>query len=456
MTPTPVRIAAVFLAAALLAGCGQKEGPPKVEPEPRDKTDKRPAPSDKTPVVRDKGGKEKDKGTGRPGPPSVVDAGELVRAFAADNKSAYQRYGTKEVTVAGVVRRLSESRAVVYLGGEEDESAGGLVVCTLKEEERKTASSLREGQPVEVHGLCAGKAEKGQDVVLVNVAILFARDDAKARKLLKSLGVEVKEEKGRQAVTLGKAQVTADGHIRREVLAALRELVRLRDLSAEDTPLGDAGLKEVGGLKGLESLVLDKTKVSDAGLAHVAGLTRLRKLSLSSPDRGSPGVSDAGLEHVKGLTALEVLRLGSGKVSDAGLARLAGLTRLTELDLGETGVTGAGLARLKGLKELRVLFLPGTRIDDAGLANLKGLTKLQRLNLANTPVTDAGLEHLAGLTALESLHLKGTKVTDAGLKYLAGLKKLNYLSLSRKGGPTQAGVEKLKQALPDLAVDQAD
>ena len=43
----------------------------------------------------------------------------------------------------------------------------------------------------------------------------------------------------------------------------------------------DAGLKELAGLKSLQSLNLQHTKVTDAGLKELAGLKSLQTLDLS-------------------------------------------------------------------------------------------------------------------------------------------------------------------------------
>jgi len=51
-------------------------------------------------------------------------------------------------------------------------------------------------------------------------------------------------------------------------------------LNLSDTTMGDAGLKELAGLKNLTSLSLLRTKVTNAGLEGLAGLKQLTALSL--------------------------------------------------------------------------------------------------------------------------------------------------------------------------------
>jgi uncharacterized protein (TIGR03067 family) len=96
----------------------------------------------------------------------------------------------------------------------------------------------------------------------------------------------------------------------------------------------DAGLKELAGLKNLQSLNLDFTPVSDAGLRDLAGLQSLQHLSV----------------------------MGT-KVSDAGLKELAGLKNLQSLNLFFTPVTKTGVQELqKALPKCKISVAP----SDAG------------------------------------------------------------------------------------------
>ena len=133
---------------------------------------------------------------------------------------------------------------------------------------------------------------------------------------------------------------------------------------------------------------------------------------------GRAKVTDAGLKELTGLKSLQSLNLVGAKVTDAGLKELAGLKSLQSLDLGGTKVTDAGLKELAGIKSLQSLNLYNTRVTDAGLKELAGLKSLQSLDLDSTRVTDAGLKELAGLKSLQALSLSGTQVTDAGVAEL--------------------------------------
>ena len=66
-----------------------------------------------------------------------------------------------------------------------------------------------------------------------------------------------------------------------------------------------------------------KQQVTDAWLKELAGLKSLQTLGLSFTS-----VTDVGLKEVAKLKQLQSLYLGNTKVSDTGLKELAGLTEL--------------------------------------------------------------------------------------------------------------------------------
>jgi internalin A len=129
-------------------------------------------------------------------------------------------------------------------------------------------------------------------------------------------------------------------------------------------------------------------------------------------------VTDAGLKELAGLKQLQTLALRASQVTDAGLKELAALKQLQTLDLGGTKITDARLKELAGLKQLQTLNLDFTEVTGTGLKELAALKQLQALNLSLTQVTDTGLKELAGLKQLQTLNLHETKITDAGLKEL--------------------------------------
>src|SRR5262245_55675994 len=84
-------------------------------------------------------------------------------------------------------------------------------------------------------------------------------------------------------------------------------------LSLYYSDVKDAGLKELAGLKSLQSLNLAGTKVTDAGLKELSALKNLQSLSLG----GCPNVTDAGLKELASLKSLQALDLSATKVKEA-------------------------------------------------------------------------------------------------------------------------------------------
>ena len=107
----------------------------------------------------------------------------------------------------------------------------------------------------------------------------------------------------------------------------------------------DAGLKELAGLKSLQSLDLREHAGDGRG---AEGTGRAEELAIAGPwsDEGD----GRGAEGAGRAESLQSLNLYSTQVTDAGLKELAGLKSLQSLDLDNTQVTDAGLKELAGLK----------------------------------------------------------------------------------------------------------
>lgn len=165
-------------------------------------------------------------------------------------------------------------------------------------------------------------------------------------------------------------------------------------------------------------------KVDDAGLAHLARLVDLRSLSLP----GATRVKGPGLTHLKSLKHLHRLDLTGTAIDDTDLKHLEPLPWLEDLRLGQTRVTSAGVARLKSLTNLKTIGLEQDAVSNDALLPLSELLYLERLILVGTRVDDRGLELLPRFPRLKSVELQGSQVTEAG-------------------------VAALKQAMPDLQLD---
>jgi internalin A len=107
-------------------------------------------------------------------------------------------------------------------------------------------------------------------------------------------------------------------------------------------PIASEGLQAKKSIRAASGSVSCRTPVRDAELAYLRGLRGLYQLNLDATK-----VTDAGLVHLKGLTQLEELFLDSSRITDAGLEHLRGLTQLRTVDLRNTQVTDKGVSELK-------------------------------------------------------------------------------------------------------------
>jgi serine/threonine protein kinase len=120
-------------------------------------------------------------------------------------------------------------------------------------------------------------------------------------------------------------------------------LANLRDLTLAENPITDDGLREIGKLNQLTTLILSTNKTfTNDGLEHLGGMTHLTLLVLARTR-----VTDDGLRHLQGVTSLITLELLNTNVSDAGLKHLKGLRNLRSLGVGKTNVTKEGVSQLK-------------------------------------------------------------------------------------------------------------
>jgi hypothetical protein len=167
--------------------------------------------------------------------------------------------------------------------------------------------------------------------------------------------------------------VAADVTRKTRGLPHLEERSNLRRLIARN--LGDAELRFVGQLRGLERVDLLGTTV--ANLRALSSLSHLRILKISANSR---------LVSLEGIDALGDLRLLSAWH----------VPKLRSIDA------------VAGLRELRVLFLAGgmyAAVQIPSLDPISGLQHLTSLTLSNVRVSDRRLVPLAQLTQLRNLDL---------------------------------------------------
>jgi beta-lactamase regulating signal transducer with metallopeptidase domain len=240
------------------------------------------------------------------------------------------------------------------------------------------------------------------------------------------------------ALGLQRTEVTDAG------LAHIQDMKRLGDLDLCDTQISDAGLVHLKRLSALGSLSLIRTKVTDAGMKHLTPLKNLYMLILTQT-----AVTDKGLVHLGDFPKLRTLILGQTSITDEGLRHLRTLTSVNHIRLNGTGISDQGLEHLKQMSELRTVELSTTKIAGSGLRHLPPSVK--SLWLPASQVDDDGLKHIGHLTKLETLILSSTKISDQGLMHLEKLNSLRKLHIENTG-VTEAGLARLKSALPDCKV----
>jgi hypothetical protein len=250
--------------------------------------------------------------------------------------------------------------------------------------------------------------------------------------------------------------VTSKGMDKLKRLPNLRSLTLLLDDEVNDSDIvfldamPDLRSLKVGGLRALDG----GRGVTERGLSHVKRPDKLETLWFMSRR-----INDESLAHLEGFTGLRELNITSGNdVTGAGLVHLTELKGLTSLTLGCPSLSDDGMKHLAVMTQLRSLDVYSMKVTDRGVEHLKGLSNLRHLSLyhafAPMGVTDAGFKHLQGMEQLRSLSLGIKQLSDAGLAHLAALQHLERLDLTFivNREYTEAGLELLRKALPDLVI----
>jgi hypothetical protein len=248
-------------------------------------------------------------------------------------------------------------------------------------------------------------------------------------------------------------------HLRDEAWSFLARLQGLQQLDLS----GCAGLDEetfvgLGGLLQLESLDLSGTPHETQPLSegfwleHVQGLEALRHLDLAYNELGEDGVQEA-LFAVARLPALESLDLSSWELTGADQATLQACPSLRWVLCSLWGESQEADQPLLELPQVTA-YRPYTSIEPftESVPNLGGWVALRRLDLRSSDETgDGSLQVLEGLPELEWLLLDGAQVTDDGLTELLACPRLSVLSLRRCDRLTRASAQVLV-ALTELEV----
>lgn len=90
-------------------------------------------------------------------------------------------------------------------------------------------------------------------------------------------------------------------------------------------------------------------------------------------------------------------------------------------------------------------------LSPSAMTEIDKLTDLEHIDLAYSTMNDDGLVQLKDLQKLRTMGLTGTPVTDGGLVHLEKMQNLQWVWLPKEG-VSEAAVEKLKEARPDMHI----
>lgn len=233
-------------------------------------------------------------------------------------------------------------------------------------------------------------------------------------------------------------------------LRHLSQLADLREVNLTLTPVTDDALRHLGGLKDLRVLGLASTQCTGTGFAHLKALKKLESVNFHFTP-----LNDDGLRAITQVPISGRLWFAHTRFTDVGAANLSNLTQLKRCGIGskDKASSGEAVAALAKLP-LEDLALLDNQATPTGLAHAAKITTLRRLDVAHAPtVADDSLRLVSRMPALEEFRLGSARVTDDGLLELVAAKSLKKLSLSGLKLVTPAGVERLRQARPDLHVE---
>lgn len=236
-----------------------------------------------------------------------------------------------------------------------------------------------------------------------------------------------------QRLNLSKTLITDAG------MKSLRELTELQELTLEHTAITSAGLEAIKELPKLRILNIDFCQKLDAeaflAIRELKGLQiliargipasdkSLEYWAASKPVHEPPAGSKTKPRKLKVSDpnpALVTIYLSSSlKITDAGAEYLANIPTLTEITLSDTAITAKSIQRFARLPVLRSLNVSNSpNLGDDALAPLPDYQALKACWFVNTPVTDAGLKHVERATTLQSIALQQSKATQAGIDAL--------------------------------------
>lgn len=280
-----------------------------------------------------------------------------------------------------------------------------------------------------------------------------------------------------------------------EALTHIGALTELELLYLRRVAVDGAALAHLEKLKKLKLLRIAQMDIGDEAIEHLAKLEGLKELNIYGPHKftvdGEKRLREAlpdcaiALRPIRYSDQFTLKHIGlPAHLAVMSIQQLGGYFGKEGNEIQRIGVRGQDIDKTgtlndfqnlphlqcvvlskcqfdpRNLKHLLVskdclqeLYLNDTPTDDEALQDIGKLAHLTMLGLSRTKVTSAGMVHLTGLTNLKFLSLGGTAVGDDAIEHLSKLKSLKKLAIVGETKFTDDGQKKLKQALPDCAVE---
>lgn len=237
-----------------------------------------------------------------------------------------------------------------------------------------------------------------------------------------------------------------------------RKLSRSGVAGSNSRPLKPVGLcllvvlVVVGSLMGLKVLIVGSGSPDERAAMCVLEHGGVVKVCVGGGEPVPVVASEDLPEGDYSVTEINVSR--QEEFDDLDAKQLVGLDQLERLDLSGTAVTDVGIKYIKKSPRLASLALRGTKITNDGLQELAETCSLIALSVTwCRNISDDGLKGIAELPNLRTLLCASTPIGDACTEHLSRSKSLRRISLV-KTKVTKAGIDKLREALPNCRFDE--
>ncbi len=185
--------------------------------------------------------------------------------------------------------------------------------------------------------------------------------------------------------------------------------------------------------------------------AHAA-LEKVAEPRLTSAARRARATL-ARLDFIRQERAIQELRRLGASVADRQADHVFGFVEGYTVELGE-GWQGQlqDLSRLRWLRDAGAVVLDGPQVTNEWLKYVACMPELPMLTVKRANVSDDGLKYLTTLKALSVLSLMYVPISDRAVEALRQLQGVDKFRIYG-GRLTAAGVERLRQDLPNSEID---